>query len=134
MDRFKQVKMKTECIGDHVKLKDKSYPCTLSLTMDLVGGKWKAVILYHLKDEPKRYSELRKEIPSVTEMTLSLQLKQLEKDGLISRKVYGKKPPVKVVYSLTDLGKSFVPVLEAITSWGNQVVSEKGEFLTSSTG
>ncbi len=101
--------------------------------MDLVGGKWKAVILYHLKDEAKRYSELRKEIPSVTEMTLSLQLKQLEKDGLISRKVYGKKPPVKVVYSLTDLGKSFVPVLEAITQWGNQVVSEKGEFLTSST-
>ena len=134
MDRFKQVKMKTECIGDYVKLKDKSYPCTVSLTMDLVGGKWKAVILYHLKDEPKRYSELRKEIPSVTEMTLSLQLKQLEKDGLISRKVYGKKPPVKVVYSLTDFGKSFVPVLEAITSWGNQVVSEKGEFLTSSTG
>ncbi len=64
-------------------------------------------------------------------MTLSLQLKQLEKDGLVSRKVYGKKPPVKVVYSLTDFGKSFVPVLEAITDWGNQAVSEKGEFLTS---
>lgn len=126
--------MKTECIGDHVKLKDKSYPCTISLTMDLVGGKWKAVILYHLKDEAKRYSELRKEIPFITEMTLSLQLKQLERDGLISRKVYGKKPPVKVVYSLTNFGKSFVPVLEAITQWGNQAVSEKGEFLTSSTG
>jgi len=126
--------MKTECIGDYVKLKDKTYPCTVSLTMDLVGGKWKAVILYHLKDEPKRFSELRKEIPSVTEMTLSLQLKQLEKDGLASRKVYGKKPPVKVVYSLTDFGKTFVPVLEAITRWGNQVVSEKGEFLTSGAG
>lgn len=124
--------MKTECIGDHVKLKGKAYPCTVSLTMDLVGGKWKAVILYHLKDEAKRYSELRKEIPSITEMTLSLQLKQLEKDGLISRKVYGKKPPVKVVYSLTDFGKSFVPVLDAITNWGNQVVIEKGEFITDS--
>lgn len=97
--------------------------------MDLVGGKWKAVILYHLKDQPKRYSELHKEMPSVTEMTLSLQLKQLEKDGLISRKVYGKKPPIKVVYSLTDFGKSFIPILEAITEWGNQVVSEKGEFV-----
>lgn len=126
--------MKTECIGNMVKLKDKSYPCTVSLTMDMVGGKWKAVILYHLKDEPKRFSKLRKEIPSVTEMTLSLQLKQLEKDGLISRKVYGKKPPVKVVYSLTDLGESFVPVLNAITQWGNQVVSAKGAFLTGSTG
>lgn len=124
--------MKTECIGDYVKLKGKTYPCTVSLTMDLVGGKWKAVILYHLKDEPKRYNELRKGMPSVTEMTLSLQLKQLEKDGLVSRKVYGKKPPVKVIYSLTDFGKTFVPVLEAITEWGNQVVSEKGEFVSGS--
>lgn len=97
--------------------------------MDLVGGKWKAVILYHLKDGSKRYSELRKEMPSITEMTLSLQLKQLEKDGLVSRKVYGQKPPIKVMYSLTDFGQSFVPVLEAITAWGNQAVSQRGEFL-----
>lgn len=62
-------------------------------------------------------------------MTLSIQLKQLEKDGLVSRKVYGRKPPVKVIYSLTELGKSFIPVLEAITNWGNQVVTEKGEFV-----
>lgn len=129
MDRLKNSKMKTECIGDYVKLKGKTYPCSVSLTMDLVGGKWKAVILYHLKDSEKRYSELRKEMPAITEMTLSLQLKQLEKDGLVSRKVYGKKPPVKVVYNLTDFGKSVVPVLEAITDWGNQVVSQRGEFL-----
>ena len=98
--------------------------------MDLVGGKWKAVILYHLMDANKRFSELRRAMPAVTEMTLSLQLKQLEKDGLVSRKVYGKKPPIKVVYSLTDFGKSFIPVLESITQWGNQIVSEKGEFVT----
>ena len=133
MDRSKRLRMKKECIGDFVKLNNKNYPCTVSLTMDLIGGKWKAVILYHLKDEPKRFSELRKEISSVTEMTLSLQLKQLEKDGLVSRKVYGRKPPVKVVYSLTDFGKSLVPVLEAITQWGNKTVSEKGEFLTGTT-
>lgn len=131
MDRSKRLRMKRECIGDFVKLSNKTYPCTVSLTMDLIGGKWKAVILYHLKDEPKRFSELHKEIPSVTEMTLSLQLKQLEKDGLVSRKVYGRKPPVKVVYSLTDFGKSLIPVLEAITQWGNKTVSEKGEFLSS---
>lgn len=121
--------MKTECIAEQVKLNGKIYPCTVSLTMDLVGGKWKAVILYHLKDGPKRYNELRKEMPSVTEMTLSLQLKQLEKDGLIRREVYGEKPPIKVIYSLTDFGKSFVPVLEAITKWGNQVVDDHGEFV-----
>lgn len=98
--------------------------------MDLVGGKWKTVILYHLKDAEKRYSELRKEMPAVTEMTLSLQLKQLEKDGFIFRKVYGKKPPIKVVYSLTDFGKTFIPVLDAITQWGNSVVSNKGTFVS----
>ncbi|MCX2495397.1 winged helix-turn-helix transcriptional regulator [Pedobacter sp. PF22-3] len=97
--------------------------------MDLIGGKWKAVMLYHLKNGPKRYNELRKEVPSITEMTLSLQLKQLEKDGLIHRKVYGKKPPIKVVYSLTDFGNSLLPVLDAITNWGNHVVGEYGEFV-----
>lgn len=121
--------MKTECIGDFVKLNGVAYPCTVSLTMALVGGKWKAVILYHLKDGEKRYSDLRREMPSITEMTLSLQLKQLEKDKLVTRSVCGKKPPVKVVYNLTEFGKSFIPVLDAITQWGNRVVSEKGEFV-----
>lgn len=121
--------MKTECIADYVKLNGKIYPCTVSLAMDLVGGKWKVVILYHLKDMEKRYNELRKEMPHITEMTLSLQLKQLEKDGLVSRKVYGEKPPVKVIYSLTNFGKTFIPVLDTILNWGNQIASEKGEFV-----
>ena len=121
--------MKKECLGNHVKVGEKIYPCSVSLAMDLVGGKWKTVILYHLKDGGKRFSEIRKELFSVTEMTLSLQLKQLEKDGLISRKVYGRKPPIKVVYNLTDFGRSFIPVLDAITNWGNQIVEEKGEFV-----
>ncbi len=121
--------MKTECTGDYVTLKGKSYPCTVSLTIDLMGGKWKAVILYHLKDMPKRYNELRKEMPTITEMTLSLQLKKLEKDGLVAKRVYGEKPPIMTIYSLSDLGKSLLPVLEAITKWGNEVVSENGEFI-----
>ncbi len=121
--------MKTECTSDYVTLKGKSYPCTVSLTMDLMGGKWKAVILYHLKDMPKRYNELRKEMPTITEMTLSLQLKKLEKDGLVTKRVYGEKPPLMTIYSLSDLGKSLLPVLEAITKWGNEVVSENGEFI-----
>jgi DNA-binding HxlR family transcriptional regulator len=121
--------MKDECQGDFVKVRNKLYPCTVSLAMDLVGGKWKVVMLYHLKDAAKRYSELRKELPGVTERTLSLQLKQLEEDGLIMRQVYGEKPPIKVVYSLTDFGKSFTPVLEAILGWGNQIASREGEFV-----
>ena len=78
----------------------------------------------HLRDKEKRYSELRKEIPDVTERTLSLQLKQLKCDGLVSRHVFGDKPPIKVVYKLTDLGLSFIPVLDAIVDWGNIVVDE----------
>jgi len=124
--------MKTECIGDHVKMNGKIYPCTVSLAMDLMGGKWKTVILYHLKERPKRYSEILKEMHTVTEMTLSLQLKKLEKDGLIKRKVFGEKPPVKVIYSLTAFGETIVPVLEAITAWGNLVAEQKGELVTNS--
>lgn len=124
--------MGIECEDDFIKVGNKLYPCTVSVAMDLVGGKWKVVILYHLKEAPKRYSELRKDLRGITEMTLSLQLKQLEQDGLISRQVYGEKPPVKVVYSLTDFGQSFTPVLEAILGWGNQIAAERGEFVNAS--
>ena len=63
-------------------------------------------------------------------MTLSLQLKQLEKDGLVSRKVYGKKPPIKVIYKLTDFGNTFIPVLDAITNWGIRSLIRKENLLT----
>lgn len=121
--------MDIECQSDFIKVNNKLYPCTVSVAMDLVGGKWKAVILYHLKDEEKRYNELRKALPGVTERTLSIQLKQLEEDELISKKVYGKKPPLKVVYSLTEFGKSCTPLLNAILGWGNMVAVQKGEFV-----
>lgn len=86
--------------------------------MRFIGGKWKAVILYHLIDGAKRYNELRKLIPTITERTLSLQLKQLEEDHIIDRKVFTEKPPLMVEYTLTDFGKTLLPVLEAITDWG----------------
>lgn len=99
----------------------KEYPCCTSLTMGIIGGKWKAVILYHLKSEPLRYNELSKKMPTVTERTLSLQLKALEKDGIIKRKVYTSKPPLKVEYSLTEFGETLVPLLKAIVDWGKYV-------------
>jgi len=97
---------------------NKDYPCCTSVTMKFIGGKWKAVILVYLLDEPKRYNEIRKLIPTITERTLSLQLKQLEEDGIIHRKVYTEKPPLMVEYSLTDFGKTLLPVVNAITKWG----------------
>lgn len=99
----------------------KNYPCCTSLTMGIIGGKWKTVILFYLIEGPLRYNELRKKLLGVTERTLSLQLKQLEEDGVISRKVYGDKPPLRVVYSLTDFGKTLMPVLSAIAEWGHNV-------------
>ena len=106
------------------KVKGKEYPCCMSVTMGLVGGKWKTVILYHLMENEKlRYNELRKKMDSVTERTLSLQLKQLQEDGIINRKVYTSKPPLKVVYSLTKLGKTLIPLLKSIEDWGNYAIS-----------
>lgn len=104
------------------KVKGKEYPCCTSVTMGMIGGKWKTVILYYLMDGTLRYSELRKKMLSVTERTLSLQLKALEEDGLIDRKVYTSKPPLKVEYSLTDFGKTLIPLLNAIVNWGDYVV------------
>ncbi|KMQ67632.1 MarR family transcriptional regulator [Chryseobacterium sp. FH2] len=97
---------------------NKDYPCCTSVTMKFIGGKWKAVILFYLIDGAKRYNELRKLIPTITERTLSLQLKQLEGDNIIDRKVFTEKPPLVVEYSLTDFGKTLLPVLKEITKWG----------------
>ena len=101
--------------------KGKEYPCCASLTMGVIGGKWKTVILYHLIEGTLRYNELRKCMPTVTERTLSLQLKKLEEDGIVQRKVYHRKPPLKVEYSLTDLGQTLVPIIKSIADWGDFV-------------
>jgi DNA-binding HxlR family transcriptional regulator len=87
--------------------------------MGVIGGKWKTVIIYHLIDTALRYNALRKAIPMVTERTLSLQLKTLEDDGIIKRTVYTSKPPLKVEYTLTDLGKTLIPLVLAIAEWGD---------------
>lgn len=102
---------------------DKQFPCSTSLTMDYIGGKWKAVILIHLI-EKKRYNELRKELSMVTERTISLQLKELVEDGLISRTVHTSKPPLKVEYELTAFGKTLIPVLNSIADWGKETAKK----------
>lgn len=111
-----------------IKYNDKLFSCTTSIAMELIGGKWKSVILIYLVDGKKRYNELYKLISTITERTLSLQLKQLEQDGLITRKVYTKKPPLKVEYALTPFGKTLTPVLISIADWGKIVAEEKGEI------
>lgn len=102
---------------------DKQYPCSTSLTMKYIGGKWKAVILIHLI-EKKRYSELRKECLLITERTLSLQLKELEEDGLIKRTVHTSNAPLRVDYELTEFGRTLIPLLHAIAEWGKETAKK----------
>lgn len=121
--------MKTECRSGAFAYNGKIYPCTLSVAMDLVGGKWKAVILYHLQEGSKRFGELHSHLRDATETILSRQLKQLEHSGLVSRRVYGSKPPLRSEYALTEFVRSFLPVLAALTEWGNRAVIERGSFI-----
>ncbi len=108
-----------------VEIGDKIYHCAMDITMDFIGGKWKTVVLWYLRKDKKRFGELKKLIPDITEKMLSLQLKQLEEDGLINRKLYPVVPP-KVEYSLTEFGVTLIPVLEAIAKWGRNLSDEKG--------
>mgnify|MGYP001583551246 CR=1 FL=1 len=91
--------------------------CPVEVTLDVIGGKWKGMILFRLMEGTKRFSELRRLLPKVTQRTLTNQLRELERDGLVLRKVYAQVPP-KVEYSLTDLGKSLNDVLAHLRDWG----------------
>ena len=109
------------------RIKGKNFPCYASVTMGLIGGKWKSVILYYLIDAPMRYNELQKRMSTVTERTLSLLLKKMEEDGVIHKEVFNTKAPLKVEYSLTDFGKTLIPLLNSISDWGGYVVENYGE-------
>jgi len=111
------------------KLHGKIYHCAMDITLDYIGGKWKTVVLWYLQFKTLRFAELKKLIPDITEKMLSIQLKKLEEDGLIKRKKYGVKPPVRVEYSLTEFGKTLVPSLNAIAKWGRELGEEEGELV-----
>lgn len=93
--------------------------CTVEATLKLIGGKWKGVILYRLLTEQVlRFNELRRRLPNITQRMLTNQLRELEGDGLIARKVYPEVPP-KVEYRLTDYGRTLAPVIHALKAWGD---------------
>ena len=93
------------------------YQCSMELTLDLIGGKWKALILWHLGERTLRFSELKKELPKITQKMFTQQLRELEASGLVNRFIYRQIPP-KVEYSLTPVGKSLLPILETLCQWG----------------
>ena len=91
--------------------------CPVTYVMNKIGGHWKPIILYHLTQSPKRYSELRKAIPEITEKMLIQHLKQLQEDKLVLRTAEPVVPPF-VTYSLTSAGKKLQPILDAMAVWG----------------
>jgi DNA-binding HxlR family transcriptional regulator len=105
------------------------FHCAMDITMHFIGGKWKTVVLWYLRNDKKRFSELKAQMPQITEKMLSIQLKQLEEDGLVHRKVYTSKPPLKVEYSLTPFGKTLLPLLNEIALWGRTTGSQKGKIV-----
>ena len=109
-------------------LKGEEYHCAMDVTMAYIGGKWKTVVLWYLRKDKKRFSELRRLIPNITEKMLSLQLKDLEKDGVVRRKVYPEVPP-RVEYYLTPLGRSMIPMLEEIAKWGRKLSETQGKIV-----
>lgn len=98
------------------------YDCPVEVTLELIGGKWKSLILWHLSHRSLRFSELRKAVPKATQKMLTQQLRDLENNGLVSRKVYTQVPP-RVEYSLTEFGKSIYPILEAMRNWGSEYLN-----------
>lgn len=101
---------------------DLAEKCSVEITLDVIGGKWKGVILFHLINGTKRFNELRRLMPGITQRMLTLQLRELEKDGVIHRQVYQEIPP-KVEYSLSQFGKTLEPIILLMRDWGNTYTS-----------
>ena len=95
------------------------YGCPIEALMDAVGGKWKPVILYHLMGGTRRFGELRRLVPGVSQRMLTQHLRELEADGIVHREVYREVPP-KVEYSLTGLGRTLEPVLLKMNEWAEE--------------
>ena len=91
--------------------------CPVQRVIDVIGGKWKVIILFHLMNGTKRFNELRRLMPDVSQRMLTRQLRELEDDDIVDRKVYAQVPP-KVEYSLTELGKSLDTTLDVLHNWG----------------
>lgn len=98
-------------------MRKKMYNCPVERTVEVMGGKWKSRILWHINKKPYRYGELRKLIPNITQKMLTQALRELEEDGLIARKVF-EGNILKVEYSLTEYGESTTPLLELMSQWG----------------
>jgi DNA-binding HxlR family transcriptional regulator len=109
---------------------DKVFNCEKELTLSIIGGKWKMIIMWHLgKEGTKRFNQLKSLIPDITQRMLTNQLRELEEDGILNRKVYPVVPP-KVEYSLTERGETLIPILDLMYEWGKGYMEELGDQVT----
>jgi DNA-binding HxlR family transcriptional regulator len=100
-----------------LRIKTKKATCPAEATLQVIGGKWKILILWHLFQQSQRFSELRRSMNGITQKVLAQQLREMERDGIVLRKVYPEVPP-RVEYSVTALGVSLRPVVAAMCEWG----------------
>ncbi len=103
----------------------KEFPCPFGFTLELISGKWKGMILWHLRNGTLRYTEVKKNLGNITQKMLTQTLRELEKDKLISREVYPVVPP-KVEYTITQRGLKLIPIFEQLIIWGNEVAIIEG--------
>ena len=104
---------------------NKEYHCPVEATLDVIGGKWKPLILWQLKEvEVIRYNKLQQNLHGVSPRMLTKQLRELEEDGLVNRNMYPEIPP-RVEYSLTEFGKTVAPILEALCAWGSEYLGRQ---------
>jgi DNA-binding HxlR family transcriptional regulator len=100
---------------------------TMNIALDIMGGKWKLMLLNKIREEcPMRFGVLRRKLPHITQATLTAQLKQLERDGILLREAFAESPP-RVEYKLTEIGKSLIPIMDSLCAWGeNYARIQKG--------
>jgi len=110
------------------EIEGQTYHCALDVTMSFVGGKWKSVVLWYLVGGKKRFGELKKRIPNITEKMLANQLRAMEEDGFVKRTVYAEVPP-RVEYELTEQGETLVPLLQEIAKWGKSRADQFGKLV-----
>ncbi len=127
MGKDKEKKKKKDREKAKIKCCAPNANCPVAAALKLIGGKYKALILWHLWGKVLRFGELKKQVPEATPKMLTQQLRELEDDGLIARKVYPVVPP-KVEYSLTALGESLFPILKAMYEWGSGLMLSEGKI------
>jgi DNA-binding HxlR family transcriptional regulator len=113
----------------------KQSTCPTTITLRVIGGKWKLVILWYLWHDAKRFGELKRSISGITQRMLTQQLRELERDGVVSRKVYAQVPP-RVEYAMTEFGRTLEPILRLMCKWGEEHarrVNSRARAVSSST-